>query len=212
VEGGGGRGERGGVDTHPAQAHNPCGLGRPAKGFAVKQGLFLPLLVAACLLALVTMAVACGGNGELTLEEYFEQLDGFLETGDLELARLQTEYLEKPEGAEAWIEAATFQDFCTGVVQHFRRAIAGLESIDPPPLVRGAHDKYIATQVEALHFFAAINDRAHRVSTVDEYIEVLRDARGSVWREIEGREDEWCFALERIGVRSGIEVSLECFE
>lgn len=170
------------------------------------------LFIAVLPLTLVIGAACRGGGGGLTLEEYFEQLDAILETGDMELGRLQTEYVGNPEGPQAWVEVAAFQDFCAGVVQHYRRVVADLESIDPPPLVRGAHNEYIATQVEALRFFAAINDRASRVSTLDEFIEVLLDARGRAWREIEDREDEWCFALERIGVSNGIEVNLECFE
>jgi len=171
------------------------------------------LFIALLSLALV-IGAACrgGGSDALTLEEYFEELDAILETSDTEFERLQTEYVGNPEGPQAWVEVAAFQDFCAGVVQHYRRTVADLESIDPPPLVEGAHDEYAATQVEALRFFTAISDRAWRVSTLDEFIELLLDARGPAWREIEDREDEWCFALERIGVRSGIEVNLECFE
>jgi len=182
------------------------------RGATIKPRLAI-LFIAVLPLALVIVA-ACrgGGGGGLTLEEYFEQLDVILETGDIELERLQTEYLENPEGTQAWIEVAAFQDLCAGVVRHYRQVVADLESIDTPPLVRGAHDKYIATQVEALRFFAAIKDRAWRVSTLDEYIEVVIDARGSARREIEDREGEWCFSLEQIGVRNGIEVDLGCFE
>ncbi len=172
------------------------------------------LLIAALPLAPV-IATACrggGGGGDLTLEEYFEQLDAVLELSDIRLEGLQAEYLGKTEGAQAWIDVRAFQDFSTAVVQHFRRVVADLESIDPPPLVRGAHEEYIATQVEALRFFTAINDRAWRITKIDEYVEVLRDTRGFDWREIEKREGEWCFSLEQIGVRNGIEVDLECFE
>jgi len=184
------------------------------KGGATIKPRLAVLFIAVLPLALV-IAAACRGGGDgggLTVEEYFEQLDAILESSDIELERLQMQYLEEPDGAQAWIEVAAFQDFTNGVVQHFRRVIADLESIDPPLLVRGAHDKYIATQVEALRFFAAINDRAWRVSTRDEFIDVLRDTRGLAWSEIEDREDEWCFSLEQIGVRFGVEVDLECFE
>jgi hypothetical protein len=180
------------------------------RGATIKPRLAI-LFIAVLPLALV-IAAACRGGGGLTLEEYFEQLDVILETGDIELERLQTEYLENPEGTQAWIEVAAFQDLCTGVVQHYRQVVADLESIDAPPLVRGAHHEYIATQVEALRHFAAIKDRAWRVSTTDEFIEVIIDARGFAWKEIEHREVEWCVALEQIGVRNGIEVDLGCFE
>lgn len=183
------------------------------EGRATVKARLAVLLIAVLPLALA-IAAACRGGGsddELTLEEYFEQLDAALESSDIELGRLQTDYLGNPEGSQTWIKVAAFQDFCTGVVQHYRRVVADLESMDPPPLVKGAHEQFIATQVEALDFFVAINDRAWRVSTVDEFVDVLRDARGFTWREIEGRGSEWCFSLEQIGVRFGVEVSLECF-
>ncbi len=181
-------------------------------GATVKPRLAI-LFIAVLPLALV-IAAACRGSGGdgLTLEEYFEQLDVILQTSDIELERLQMEYVEKPEGTQALIQVAAFQDLCAGLVQHYRQVVEDLERIDAPPLVGGAHDEYIATQVEALHFFAAIKDRAWRVSTLDEYIEVVTDARGSARQEIEDREAEWCFSLEQIGVRNGIEVDLGCFK
>jgi hypothetical protein len=182
-------------------------------GATIKPRLAI-LFIAVLPLALVIAAACRGGGGGdgLTLEEYFEQLDVILETSDIELETLQMEYLENPEGTQGWVQVAAFQDLCAGLVEHYRRVVEDLESIDAPPLVRGAHDEYIATQVEALHFFAAIKDRAWRVSTLDEYIEVVTDARGSTRKEIEDRESEWCFSLEQIGVRNGIEVDLGCFE
>jgi hypothetical protein len=170
------------------------------------------LFIALLPLGLAIAAACGGGGGELTLDEYFERLDTIRETDDLELGKLETEFLGNTGEGQTWIEVETFQDFCSSVVQHYKRVIADLESMDPPPLVRGAHDEYIATQVEAMRFFTAIKDRAWHVSTPDEFIDVVLDARGSAWREIEDREDEWCFALENIGVRSGIEVNLGCSE
>lgn len=183
------------------------------KGRATSKPRLAVLLIAVTPLALV-IATACRGGGDdaLTLEEYFQQLEAILETDGSELGRLQIEFLGGAEGPEAEIEAVAFRDYISGVTEHFRRAIADLESIDPPPPVNGAHDNYIAARVEALNFFAAINDRAGRAGSLDEFLEVVSDSRGPASREIADREDEWCFTLQRIAVRNGIEVDLGCFE
>ena len=58
------------------------------------------LFVVALALLVAAFAAACGDDDELTLEEYFQQLEADLEIADSKLVRVQMEFDASAEAAK----------------------------------------------------------------------------------------------------------------
>jgi hypothetical protein len=171
------------------------------------------LFIAALPLGLVIVG-ACGDSADtLTLEEYFERLDAVLEAGDGELETLNAQFVETRDAAQTDEEVQdAFRNFFAGTEQVFQQGISGLESIEPPPTVKEAHDEYVAIEVEALEFFSANVEPAERTSSPDDFLGILEVLQGPAAEEIIERKAEGCLALQAIADDSGITVDLECLE
>ncbi len=112
----------------------------------------VPTLVASLALAFMAIAVACGdddeepspgGNGELSLEEYFQALDA-AQAASQEVQVQQAEpVLEDPE-ATLEDKKEAFREFFTGFSASLRVYFEGLEALDPPAEVEDAHNDFLA--------------------------------------------------------------------
>jgi DNA repair exonuclease SbcCD ATPase subunit len=181
----------------------------------MKPRLIVPLLVAALLLVLGTIASACGGDGDgLTLEEYFQRIDVLGSDLEDEIDRLGEEFDEATEAAE---EAETEEEMIEPSRDSFNRlaALVGdfvseLESIDPPSEVEDAHNEIVAAQAEGLDLLEDLNERAQRVESASDMEEVWAELEGPVFTAVSDRSEQACFALEAIADANGIDVDLEC--
>ena len=180
----------------------------------MKPRLIVPLLVAALLLVLGTIASACGGDGDgLTLEEYFQRIDVLGSDLEDEIDRLGEEFDEAAE------EAETEEEMIEPSRYSFNRlaALSGdfvseLESIDPPSEVEDAHNEIVAVQAEGLELLEGLNERAQRVESASDMEEVWAEFAGPEFTDISDRNEQACFALEAIADDNGIDVDLECEE
>lgn len=191
--------------------YNPCVMPQ-MMGPGMKRRL-TSLFIAALPLGLVIVG-ACGDSADtLTLEEYFERLDAVLEAGDAELETVNAQYVETRDAAQTDEELHdAFRNFFAGTEEVFQQGISGLESIEPPPTVKEAHDEYIAIEVEALDFFSANIEPAESTSSADDFLGILEELRGPAAEEIIARKAEGCLALQAIADDSGITMDLECIE
>ena len=175
--------------------------------------LFVSLFVGALLLALSAVAGACGGDGGLTLEEYFQRIDVLGNDLDDEIDRLGEEFdeaAEKAETEEEVIEA--FRDFMDRLAALFGDFVSELESIDPPSEVEDAHNEIVAVQAEGLELLEDLDERAQRAESVSDVEEVGAELEGPVFTDVSDRGEQACFALEAIADANGIDVDLECEE
>ena len=100
---------------------------------AALAGIAIALLVAAC---------GGGGNSELTLEQYFDQVASIMESLEERTASLD-QPLEQDFNSDAeQIEA--FRDSFTTVIPFFQDFVADLDEIDPPAEIADAQDELVA--------------------------------------------------------------------
>lgn len=174
--------------------------------------LGLPL-IAALVLAIGTMAAACGADGEeLTLEEYFHRMAVVHgEAGDQveALAAEASEMLASASTDEEVIDAN--RDFLNASALVFNDLIDDLDALDPPAQAEASHNELVAGVVAQAAVMEDFADQYEDVKTwseaqkiADEIVEAL-DA-------VQLRELDACFTLQRIADDNGVAVDLECGE
>ena len=179
----------------------------------MKPRLFVSLFVGALLLVLSTVAGACGGDGELTLEEYFQRMDVLGNDLEDESNRLGEEFEEAIEGAETEEEVIEpFRDFFDRLAALFGDFVSEVESIDPPSEVEDAHNEIVAVQAEGLELLEDLDERAQRAESASDFEELSAELEGPVFTDVSDRSEQACFALEAIADDNGIDVDLECEE
>ena len=179
----------------------------------MKPRLSVSLFVGALLLALSAMAGACGGDGQITLEEYFQRIDVLGDNFEDDTNRLADEFEEAAQEVateEQLIEPfRAFFDRLGALTEDF---VADIESIDPPSEVEDAHNEIVAAQAEGLELLEELNERAQRVVSISDMEELSAEFEGPVFTDISDRSEQACFALEAIADDNGIDVDLECEE
>ncbi len=108
---------------------------------------FAVAIFAAALLALGTIAAACGGGDELTLEEYFQRFEAI--DADVD-AKFETLYADFPdEGEEEFFsneeDLPFFKELFSGFPVIVRDALDQAEDLNPPSEAEDAHDELLAT-------------------------------------------------------------------
>lgn len=163
------------------------------------------------LLTLVALAGACGGDSELTLAEYFTEVESlaseFTEQGeDVEQAFEET-YPDDYEFESEQQEVEAVHDFYEDSVPIFRSFVDGLDDIDPPAEVADAHQAAVDAGKDAL---TALEDIASGLGDAE-----TRDAAAAVFEgaDFDGVSDrftETCTELQGIADTEGIVVDLQC--
>ena len=161
-------------------------------------------LIAASLLALVA---ACGGGGgeELTLEEYFRRIQALSDEVDERFDPLVEALNQEFDSEAEQIEATRV--FFNADMPILRDFEDGLDDLDPPAEVEGAHQEFVAANTELVDTLQDVTDRMADVASTSELQELL-DAP-----ELEAattRFDNACFSLEDIADANGIAFDLEC--
>lgn len=177
----------------------------------MKPHLFLILFSAALLLALGTIAAACGDGNELTLEQYFQRIDALGNDLDEELNRLNEEFEETVEEAESEEKVVdAFRNFLDPQPRLFEDFVGELESIALPSEVEDAHNEMVAIQAEGLELLEDLNERAQRFESASDVEELVAELEGPAFTAIGDQTEQACFALEAIADANGINVDLEC--
>jgi regulator of protease activity HflC (stomatin/prohibitin superfamily) len=185
---------------------------RQGRGLLMKTYLFA-VFIAALLLALGSMAGACGDDDELTLEEYFQQMDTLAADFEDEIDRLGEEFQEAADEAETEEEVIDdFHDFSDSLTELFEDFVADVEGIDPPSEVEDAHNELAAAQREGQDLLEELNERAQRSESVSDVEDWSAEFEGPVSTAISDRTEEACFALQAIADDNDIDVDLECEE
>ena len=171
----------------------------------MKPRLFVPLIIAALLLAIGAIAAACGGDDGLTLEEYFRRIQALSDEFDERFEPL-VESLNQEFDSEAEELEAT-RDFFNADIVIFRDFVNALDDLDPPAEVKGTHEEFMAANMELVDTLQDVTDRMADVASTSELQELLDDP------ELEAattRFDNACFSLEDIADANGIAFDLEC--
>ena len=159
------------------------------------------------LLVLGTIAAACGDDGELSLEEYFQQVDQVGDDFDT-----RTEALEDAFPA-AFEEPAATRDLFNAGLPIFSDFVDAIDDIDPPAAVEDEHNEAVAA---GQAFEERIEDLVNRLADVesaseleDLFTELEEDPEFTAAEE---RFEAACLSLQGIADANGIAVDLECEE
>lgn len=163
------------------------------------------------ILPIVSLAAACGGGGELSLEEYFERLDAAEDRSDEESNAAQEqldEALSADKSEQEAIEGtrSAFNAFVR-VIDDF---LEDLEEIDAPAEAEEQHKEALAA---GRQYAAALDDVVERLADADsgaELEETLLEFESEEFTAVDQRFTDSCFALEALAEENDIEEDLDC--
>jgi hypothetical protein len=170
------------------------------------------MLVAALLLALSTVAGACGGDGELTLEEYFQQVDVVLgQTGErLDVVGELVEGVTPDSTDEEFLDA--LREWLPEMATVLGEGIDGMENIEPPAEAEEAHEEWLAASALVEAVSQDLLDELEEVETADDLEDFVARVYEPEFAEASERGLEACLGLQGIADANGIDVDLECEE
>jgi hypothetical protein len=173
--------------------------------------MFSVVVCSLVVLGLVAGISACGEGDELTLDEYFRQLEAAGGGANQRSAALQDEFemrLRLPETAEEIIEAT--RQFYSGNASIFRDLSDNLEGVEPPTEVEEAHEGFVdATRVSAA-VYENLSERAARAQSVPELQQLVAALDRRTVEAVFERVVDACLVLQGIADEIGIDVFLEC--
>jgi hypothetical protein len=159
-------------------------------------------LIGVIAVAAALLGWACSDNGgnELSLEEYFEQLDDaenkFTDDSDASFENVPDE----PEISEVQDALREF----TNVLQDF---VGDLEDLNPPEQAQAAHDDAIDAAEEVIDVYENLIDEADDLETVDELFE---STQGEAATEALDRLTTACLDLQDVANENELDFDLNC--
>ena len=173
---------------------------------------FVISILTAALLALGTIAAACGGGDELTLEEYFEQAQVISDDSDEEFEALYADFPDEDDEEFFSNEEnlTVVKDFAARFPVVFRDTLNDVEALDPPAEVEDAHDEFLAAGNELLTLFVGLTGPVEEAESVSEAEALFGDEDNPEIEAADQRFTDACLALEGIAEDNGIVVDFEC--
>ncbi len=159
------------------------------------------LTITASVLLLSMFSIACGGESEISLEDYFQQVEAILIESDQEEAALEGRF------PGAFEEGPATADFFNAVVDVRREANARLADIDPPAEAKGAHEQLIFDTNHLLEVASNFADLVQAAQTTSD-LEAIFEAETPALDAAQTRMEDACGALQAIADRSAIDVDL----
>jgi hypothetical protein len=172
--------------------------------------LFVPLAIAALVLALGTMAVGCGDDEELSIEEYFQRAESIMDDATARLEALEDDGFEG-EFAPEEDPVTSMRDFFDSTAAIIRGTVDELEDLNPPSEAEDAHADFVGavgTQVELFDDLADSLAEAQSLFGAEELAEEFGVESEPVSADIA----QACFTLQDIADANGIDVDLGCAE
>jgi len=164
-------------------------------------------LAAKLVLGVSVLAVACGGGGGLSLEEYFQQADEIFADRDDQAQALQEEAF--PEDASEEEIAGHLRESFQGLAQIAADFGTALQGVRPPAEAEDAHNGLVAAVEPIPALFESI------ATDVPETLSLEESEQYDPFPGGEGTEplialDQACAALQQVADDNDIDVDLEC--
>jgi hypothetical protein len=169
----------------------------------------LPALAAA-LLVVGFVSIGCGGGdgdgGEgLTLQEYFQRLDGIFDDADGQFDALEEQCQPADSSAEAQNEA--FRCFFDASFAVFDKSLDEIADVNPPAEVKDAHEEYLDSGAGVSRFIGEFLEGPKDNGSVTDLSAFLADPE---LEEASQRFDNACSGLQLIADENEIDVDLGC--
>lgn len=170
------------------------------------------LIVAGLLLALGTMAAACGGDDELTLEEFFQQVEVIDDDFQQRFDRLSDEDFPSEFGPGGDERAQRYKAYAGAFAVLFAEFIDELETVNPPFEAEDAFDELITAGRELGEGHQEFGDRIEGVESLAELYAVLNESFAEAPAEAQAdfRYLDACESLQGLADTNGIVVSFDC--
>ncbi len=167
---------------------------------------FLVILV----VALGSAAVACGGGGQLSLEEYLQRLEAARDDASQRSEELAEESDEERDAAstdEEWLDATLgLWDGFAPILDDF---IDDLRGLNPPAEAEGPHNDLGNAELDVLELIKQLIDQLEDTESRSE-AEAIEEQFQEDVDEISERVDGALCALQDLADENGIDVDLEC--
>jgi len=154
------------------------------------------------------LLAACGGGDgeELSLDEYFQQLDSIeegIKTGTAALDEASAGVIgEDVEATRVYI------DGYQGVVGE---AVNDMKDLDPPSEAGDAHDEFVAALSGMLPLWQDLSDQLKDIETTSEMQTLLMGTQAEEpWLEATQRFADACLDLQGIADEKGFDIDLDC--
>ena len=173
----------------------------------MKSWLSGSLLVAVLLIA--TVAAACGGGDgdELSLEQYFEQVDTIVAGLEQRTAALDQPLEQTFDSEEEQIEA--FREAFTTVLPIYRDFVGDLDEMDPPAEVADAHGELVAGFANLVPGVEDLILQLAEIESASEFSDLLLDPDSAFVSAI-GELTAACLQLQSVADDNDLDVDLEC--
>ena len=174
----------------------------------MKLRLFVLLFLAALLLALGAVSAACGDDDELSLEEYFSEMQAISDDVMAGRAALSPEFQTAGNPALSDEESiAAGQRLFEGLAMVWGEARDRLGGIDPPAAAEDAHNE-LALATAAIE--EECQDTAARAAEVESGSDILDLSVDCESGEAQAQFRVPCRALEDLADDNGIQLILPC--
>jgi hypothetical protein len=165
------------------------------------------LMVALAVVAGSLLLTTCGGGGEeLSLDEYFQQLDSIeegIKTGTAALDEASAGVIG--EDVEA---TRVYVDGYQGIVGE---GIDNMKALDPPSEAGDAHDEFVAALSGMLPLWQDLSDQLKDIETTSEMQTLLMGTQAEEpWTTATQRFADACLDLQGIADEKGIDIDLDC--
>jgi hypothetical protein len=168
------------------------------------------LIVVLAVVAGSLLLAACGGGDdegeELSLDEYFQQLNTIEEDIKTDVLALD----EESTGAIGEdVEATrTYIDGYQGIVGE---GVDSMKELNPPSEVEDAHDEFVAALSGMLPLWQDLTDQLKDIETASEMLTLLTNTQAEEpWTTATQRFADACLDLQGIADEKGFDVDLDC--
>ncbi len=154
------------------------------------------------------LLAACGGGDgeELSLDEYFRQVDDIeegIKTGIAALDEASAGVIgEEVEATRVYV------DGYQGIVGE---GVNDMKDLDPPSEAGDAHDEFVAALSGMLPLWQDLGDQLKDIETTSEMQTLLMGSQDEeLWQTATQRFADACLELQGIADEKGIDVELDC--
>ena len=163
------------------------------------------------LAAVGILAVACGDDDGLTLEEYLREVETTFDIFYAGSDRLQGDASAAVEQAETDEQkVVALRDLWASLDSLYRQAVSDVAGLRPPAEARDAHDRWLAVENEGSDLVNELNDRAQRATSLGELVELNGEFEGPDATDLSERSRAACDDLQSIADENDIAVDLKC--
>ena len=156
---------------------------------------------------LAIVAAACGGGGNLSLEEYFSKMDDLQTSFEQQATALQAQVEGALQGVTDNEQALTvFKGFLEDSLTATDDLVAKLEALDPPSEAEGPHEDFVAAGKAIREGLASVIDRYDEFGSIDDISQFFTTDLA----DVEQQGTNACKALQAVADDNDIDVDLSC--